>query len=123
MIKEQKIIKNKVGLLRLAQQLRNVSQACHTLGYSRHSFWSTMPSKTLLAALTADALIGTFLTFVSIQGLAPLPWWQRLIIFAYAMVACLMVNDTIKVALIKWRIPSAVARTRVNMTPQIAKRE
>ncbi len=75
----------------------------------RHSFWSTMPSKTLLVALTADALIGTVLTFVGIQGLAPLPWWQMLIIFVYAMVACLMVNDTIKVALIKWRIPSAVA--------------
>ncbi len=75
----------------------------------RHSFWSTMPSKTLLVALTADALIGTVLTFVGIQGLAPLPWWQMLIIFVYAMVACLMVNDTIKVALIKWRFPSAVA--------------
>jgi len=48
----------------------------------RHSFWSTMPSKTLLVALTADALIGTVLTFVGIQGLAPLPWWQMLIILS-----------------------------------------
>ena len=74
----------------------------------RHWFWSTMPSKTLLAALTADALISTILTFVGIPGLAPLPWWQMLVIFAYAMVACLVVNDAVKVALIKWRIPSAV---------------
>jgi len=39
MTNEQKIIKNKVGLLRLAQQLGNVSQACHALGYSRDSFY------------------------------------------------------------------------------------
>jgi hypothetical protein len=88
----------------------------------RHWFWSTMPSKTLLAALMADALTGTVLTFVGIPGLAPLPWWQMLAIFAYAMVACLVVNDAVKVALIKWRIPSAVAKTPVALTPQIAKR-
>ncbi len=29
--------------------------------------------------------------------------------FAYALVACLGVNDTMKVALIKWRVPAAVA--------------
>jgi plasma-membrane proton-efflux P-type ATPase len=74
----------------------------------RHWFWSTMPSKTLMAALTADALIGTALTLVGIPGLAPLPWWQMLVIFAYAMIACLVVNDAVKVALIKWRIPSTV---------------
>ncbi len=39
MTTEQKIIKNKVGLLQLAQQLGNVSQACKILGYSRDSFY------------------------------------------------------------------------------------
>lgn len=39
MTTEQKIIKGKVGLLALAQQLGNVSQACKTLGYSRDSFY------------------------------------------------------------------------------------
>jgi H+-transporting ATPase len=74
----------------------------------RRWFWSTMPSKTLMAALAADALIGTALTFVGIPGLASLPWWQMLAIFAYAMIACLVVNDALKVMLIRWRIPSAV---------------
>jgi transposase InsO family protein len=37
--KEQKIIKAKVGLLELAKQLGNVSQACKMLGYSRDSFY------------------------------------------------------------------------------------
>jgi len=36
---EQKIIKSKVGLLKLAEQLGNVSQACKVLGYSRDSFY------------------------------------------------------------------------------------
>ncbi len=39
MTTEQKIIKNKVGLLNLAQQLGNVSQACKVVGYSRDSFY------------------------------------------------------------------------------------
>jgi len=34
-----KVIKNKLGLLNLAQTLGNVSQACRTLGYSRDSFY------------------------------------------------------------------------------------
>jgi len=36
---EQKIIKNKLGVLRLAEMLGSVSQACKTMGYSRDSFY------------------------------------------------------------------------------------
>ena len=39
MSKDQKIIKVKVGLLELAKQLGNVSQACKVMGYSRDSFY------------------------------------------------------------------------------------
>lgn len=35
----QKIIKPKLGLLELAKQLGNVSQACKTMGYSRDTFY------------------------------------------------------------------------------------
>ena len=35
---QQKIIKNKLGLLELAKTLGNVSQACNVMGYSRDSF-------------------------------------------------------------------------------------
>ena len=34
-----KVIKTKVGLLKLAQQLNNVSLACKTMGYSRDSYY------------------------------------------------------------------------------------
>src|SRR5258707_14821387 len=37
--KDQKIIKGKVGLLELARQLGNVSQACKMMGYSGDSFY------------------------------------------------------------------------------------
>ena len=36
---DQKIIRNKVGLLNLAQMLGSVSQACKVMGYSRDSFY------------------------------------------------------------------------------------
>lgn len=36
---EQKIIKNKLGVLELAKHLGNVSQACKVFGYSRDSFY------------------------------------------------------------------------------------
>jgi transposase InsO family protein len=39
MTKEQKVIRAKVGLLELARQLGNVSQACKMMGYSRDSFY------------------------------------------------------------------------------------
>jgi transposase InsO family protein len=39
MTKDQKVIRNKVGLLELAKQLGNVSHACKVMGYSRDSFY------------------------------------------------------------------------------------
>ena len=88
----------------------------------RSWFWATLPSKTFLLALAADALTGTVLTFVGLPGLKPLPWWQTVAVFVYAMVACLGVNDAVKVTMIKWRVPDAVPKRTVDVTPQIAKR-
>ena len=36
---EEKIIKNKVGLLKLSAMLGSVSEACKVMGYSRDSFY------------------------------------------------------------------------------------
>jgi hypothetical protein len=74
----------------------------------RRRFWATMPSKTMIAAIAADLLAGTVLTLVGVPGLPPLPWWQTLSTLAFAMVACLGVNDVIKVAMIRarlWEVP------------------
>ena len=75
----------------------------------RRWFWATLPSKTLVAALLAGALTGTILTRVGLPGLPPMPWWQTLAIFAYAMVSCLFVNDAVKVVMIKRLVPASVA--------------
>jgi len=80
----------------------------------RHWFWTTMPSKCVIAAVVAETLIGTALMFVGLPGLAPVPWWQALAIFGYAMVSCLVVNEGVKVALIKWRMPSSLAKPPVD---------
>jgi len=77
----------------------------------RRWFWTTMPSKAVVAAVVAETLVGTVLTFVGLPGLEPLPWWQTLAIFVYAMIACLVVNDAVKVWMIKWRVPAAVSAT------------
>ena len=39
MTTQDKLIKNKLGLLNLAEMLGNVSQACKVMGYSRDSFY------------------------------------------------------------------------------------
>jgi H+-transporting ATPase len=79
----------------------------------RQRFWKTMPSKALLLALLADVVIGTGLAVIGFPGLAPLPWWQPFVIFGFAMAACLAVNDALKVALIRWLVPAAVAGKRL----------
>ena len=52
----------------------------------------------------------------------PLPGWQTLAIFVYAMISCLVINDVVKVAMIKWLMINAVVKKPVDMTAQIAKR-
>ena len=46
MTKEQKIIRAKAGLLELAKQLGNVSQACKMMGYSPTVFTASRSSTT-----------------------------------------------------------------------------
>jgi magnesium-transporting ATPase (P-type) len=75
----------------------------------RRWFWATMPSKAVVAAVVAETLVGTVLTFVGLPGLMPLPGWQTLAIFVFAMVSCLVVNDAVKVTMIKWRVPAVVS--------------
>ncbi|HYQ47483.1 MAG TPA: plasma-membrane proton-efflux P-type ATPase [Thermodesulfovibrionales bacterium] len=75
----------------------------------RHWFWKTMPARTVIIALAADTLIGTGLTFAGLPGLVSLPLWQMLVIFVYAMFSCLVVNDAVKVVMIRRLAPDAVA--------------
>ena len=73
----------------------------------RRWFWKTFPGKALIISLSLEVIVGTSLTLIGLSDFTPLPWRQILAIFGYAMISCLGVNDAIKVALIKWRIPLA----------------
>jgi hypothetical protein len=74
----------------------------------RRWFWATLPSTIFLSTLAAEAIAGTALTLAGLPGLAPLPWWQTLAVLVYAVVACLGVNDALKVAMIQWRVINPV---------------
>jgi H+-transporting ATPase len=76
----------------------------------RRWFWSTIPSWTVVAAVMAEMILGTAVTFVGLPGLGPLPWRQMLSILASAMISCLVLNDALKVAMMTWRArqPTAV---------------
>jgi H+-transporting ATPase len=73
----------------------------------RQSFWASRPSKALVLSLLLDVGLGTIFAVLGISGLLPLLWWQVLFVFGFAMVSGLVVNDLIKVLLIKWLIPKA----------------
>jgi hypothetical protein len=53
--------------------------------------------------------VGLILASVGLPGLEPLPWRAVIGIFVYAAVCCLVVNDTLKVFLIRKLTPAAVA--------------
>ncbi len=89
----------------------------------RRWFLATLPSRTFMLAIVADALTGTVLTYVGLPGLAPLPWWQTLFVFGGSMTSCLLLNDALKVAMIKWCVPNAVAEKPVKPMLQVAKPE
>jgi hypothetical protein len=65
-------------------QLSHASVLCHILSVvsarERRWFWASLPSKTFLSALAADAVAATALTFVGLPGLMPLRWWQTVVL-------------------------------------------
>lgn len=74
----------------------------------RGRFWTSKPSKALVISLLMDAFLGTLFASVGIPGLTPLPWWQVMVVFFYAMFMGLVINDSIKILLIKWLLPKSV---------------
>ena len=69
----------------------------------RRWFWQTRPSSALVGALWIDLVAGIVLTTVGLPGLTPLPWTQTLIVLAYSAFCCLVINDSIKVVMLRWK--------------------
>ncbi len=76
----------------------------------RRAFWRSRPGWVLMAALTADALIGSAIGFFGLAELGPLPLGQIAFIAAYALVCSLVLNDVVKSVLIErlWIAPRQV---------------
>jgi len=66
----------------------------------RRHFWSSMPSKALLAALTLDLFVVFFISTMGFPGIEPIPLRAALVIVGFSLAAVFLVNDPVKVLLI-----------------------
>lgn len=67
----------------------------------RGHFWESMPSRTLLTAILFDMLIAVVIATVGIPGLQAIPIIETAAVIAFSVVFSLVVNDTIKLGLLK----------------------
>jgi plasma-membrane proton-efflux P-type ATPase len=67
----------------------------------RRWFWASRPSGILALALLLDAVVGTVISTIGVPGLAALPWTQTLFVFSYALIFALLINDGLKVAMMR----------------------
>ena len=75
----------------------------------RRRFWASAPSRLLAGALLADAAIGTAVTFAGLPDLPALPLAQTAALLGYAALCCLLVNDGLKVVLVRRWVPGEKA--------------
>ncbi len=74
-------------------------------------FWASRPSAALAAALACELAIGAAIGLVGFASLSPLEWWRVLAILAYAAACCLLVNDPLKVLMMRRMASGAAGRT------------
>ena len=67
----------------------------------RDNFWKSMPSRALLLSITIDIFFSSMISVFGIPGLTPIPFSSVVIALAYCFVFSLLVNDFIKVKLIR----------------------
>jgi len=67
----------------------------------RGNFWSSMPSRTLLAAMGFDVLTGIVVATFGILGFEPLPFEMSAFILAYSLGFSLVINGLVKSLLTK----------------------
>ncbi|MDE2562792.1 MAG: plasma-membrane proton-efflux P-type ATPase [Sphingomonadales bacterium] len=68
----------------------------------RRAFWASRPSLVLAASLFADGCLGILIGIVGLAELKPLPLAQTAVIFTYALVCSLGLNDLLKRLMISW---------------------
>jgi hypothetical protein len=75
----------------------------------RRDWWASMQSRTLVAALTADAAAGLAIAAFGLGELQPLPLKETVVIVLAALASSLLINDQIKKVFIAryWRAAGA----------------
>jgi len=67
----------------------------------RGHFWNSKPSKTLLTVIVLDIIVATLISVAGIPGLKAMPFAVTLSVIAYSFIFSLIVNDSIKLILVK----------------------
>ena len=67
----------------------------------RGHFWHSRPSRTLVAVLATEGLVSGIFATVGMPGLAALPLTTTLAVVGYSFAAALVLNDWVKVGLVK----------------------
>jgi len=67
----------------------------------RGHFWNSMPSKTLLMAMTLDVMVATMISTVGLPDLKTVPLTVTLSVIVYSFIFSLILNDHVKFFLVK----------------------
>lgn len=79
-----------------------ISQMCNMLvSRERTHFWKSLPSKMFLSAIVGNIIVTAIIATVGIPGISPIPLTDVLLVLVYALSFPLIVNDFVKVRLIK----------------------
>ena len=73
----------------------------------RKRFWASRPNRAILLAITLDLILVFIITTVGLPGITPIPFRMAISVPILAFCAAFVINDLLKVALIKkfWRQP------------------
>ena len=67
----------------------------------RGRFWNSAPSSLLLFSTAGDILAVFLISSFGIRELAPVNLWATFAVLAYSSVTCLLINDFVKVLLVR----------------------
>jgi H+-transporting ATPase len=67
----------------------------------RKHFWESKPSRPLALAMTINSIIVSLISTVGVPGLASITLLELLTVLAYSFVTCLLLNDFVKMLVVK----------------------
>lgn len=67
----------------------------------RRHFWKSSPSKPLILSILLDTIVISLISVIGLYELAPIGIIGTLVVFTFTFASCLLVNDSVKVFLIR----------------------